>query len=97
MTVACIPFTVFSLFMRSFIFLFFFFLMIRRPPRSTLFRYTTLFRSLQNRRRSGGESARLWRDADHGRRYLGLAAGPRERDQRFEARGRAGRGFDRHR
>src|SRR3712207_8724095 len=27
--------------------LFFFFLMIRRPPRSTLFPYTTLFRSLQ--------------------------------------------------
>src|SRR5437016_13045374 len=30
----------------SCIFLFFFFLMIRRPPRSTLFPYTTLFRSL---------------------------------------------------
>src|SRR5258707_6002635 len=28
--------------------LFFFFLMIRRPPRSTLFPYTTLFRSQQN-------------------------------------------------
>src|SRR5256885_9541436 len=28
------------------IILFFFFLMIRRPPRSTLFPYTTLFRSL---------------------------------------------------
>src|SRR2546429_6164552 len=28
--------------------LFFFFLMIRRPPRSTLFPYTTLFRSLVN-------------------------------------------------
>src|SRR3712207_6860436 len=28
--------------------LFFFFLMIRRPPRSTLFPYTTLFRSTQN-------------------------------------------------
>src|SRR2546428_7604783 len=28
--------------------LFFFFLMIRRPPRSTLFPYTTLFRSLEN-------------------------------------------------
>src|SRR2546423_14173221 len=30
----------------SHIFLFFFFLMIRRPPRSTLFPYTTLFRSV---------------------------------------------------
>src|SRR2546425_565279 len=35
-------FNLFSLFF----FLFFFFLMIRRPPRSTLFPYTTLFRSL---------------------------------------------------
>src|SRR3712207_6974754 len=30
------------------VFFFFFFLMIRRPPRSTLFPYTTLFRSAQN-------------------------------------------------
>src|SRR2546422_5247881 len=30
---------------RVFLCLFFFFLMIRRPPRSTLFPYTTLFRS----------------------------------------------------
>src|SRR5687767_16038698 len=29
----------------SLLFFFFFFLMIRRPPRSTLFPYTTLFRS----------------------------------------------------
>src|SRR2546427_6710998 len=29
----------------SFVLIFFFFLMIRRPPRSTLFPYTTLFRS----------------------------------------------------
>src|SRR5256885_12966786 len=28
-----------------YVFIFFFFLMIRRPPRSTLFPYTTLFRS----------------------------------------------------
>src|SRR5215510_16186205 len=31
--------------------LFFFFLMIRRPPRSTLFPYTTLFRSARGRAR----------------------------------------------
>src|SRR2546429_7420534 len=31
------------------LFLLFFFLMIRRPPRSTLFPYTTLFRSPQRR------------------------------------------------
>src|SRR5438552_12976118 len=30
------------------LFFFFFFLMIRRPPRSTLFPYTTLFRSREN-------------------------------------------------
>src|SRR2546430_16130211 len=38
LTVVFILWTYFS-------FLFFFFLMIRRPPRSTLFPYTTLFRS----------------------------------------------------
>src|SRR5574344_2342858 len=31
-------------------FVFFFFLMIRRPPRSTLFPYTTLFRSSEEER-----------------------------------------------
>src|SRR6267154_5114203 len=36
-----------------FFFFFFFFLMIRRPPRSTLFPYTTLFRSRPGRRRRG--------------------------------------------
>src|SRR5437868_15420066 len=36
----------FSLFLLcSLLFFFFFFLLIRRPPRSTLFPYTTLFRS----------------------------------------------------
>src|SRR5579885_3756297 len=34
-----------SLYSFSCFFFFFFFLMIRRPPRSTLFPYTTLFRS----------------------------------------------------
>src|SRR2546430_6497612 len=33
---------------------FFFFLMIRRPPRSTLFPYTTLFRSLHGADRESG-------------------------------------------
>src|SRR5215208_8128186 len=42
-------------------FLFFFFLMIRRPPRSTLFPYTTLFRS--RRARIGGAVGLLGRDA----------------------------------
>src|SRR5260370_6592929 len=37
---------------------FFFFLMIRRPPRSTLFPYTTLFRSSAE---AEGLSGRIWR------------------------------------
>src|SRR6266853_5111300 len=37
----------------------FFFLMIRRPPRSTLFPYTTLFRS-QLARRMRGELPEAW-------------------------------------
>src|SRR6266487_5275460 len=44
--------------------LFFFFLMIRRPPRSTLFPYTTLFRSS---RPSAGAGWR-WRRSGHSRR-----------------------------
>src|SRR6266851_6537499 len=36
------------IFLFLFFFFFFFFLMIRRPPRSTLFPYTTLFRSKRN-------------------------------------------------
>src|SRR5262245_66477541 len=50
----------------------FFFLMIRRPPRSTLFPYTTLFRSLDGRR--GG-------DARPGRAARRAPAGPRTRSE----------------
>src|SRR5215211_8999452 len=49
-----------------FLFFLFFFLMIRRPPRSTLFPYTTLFRSGASRppsrppdRRDPGQQGRL--------------------------------------
>src|SRR2546427_11370688 len=35
--------------LHSYLILIFFFLMIRRPPRSTLFPYTTLFRSVRKR------------------------------------------------
>src|SRR6266850_5585393 len=44
-----------------------FFLMIRRPPRSTLFPYTTLFRSAQRARRNGEARA-----AHHRRRMRGV-------------------------
>src|SRR5437868_13315385 len=36
----------------------FFFLMIRRPPRSTLFPYTTLFRSIKRQHQAGKMTAR---------------------------------------
>src|SRR2546429_6348924 len=39
---------------------FFFFLMIRRPPRSTLFPYTTLFRSPAPAGASAAAAARPW-------------------------------------
>src|SRR5256885_12361108 len=44
-------------------FFFFFFLMIRRPPRSTLFPYTTLFRSYANvalAKQTEGPAKELW-------------------------------------
>src|SRR2546422_5430406 len=40
--------------------LFFFFLMIRRPPRSTLFPYTTLFRSYGLCTGGAGKRSRRW-------------------------------------
>src|SRR2546429_2025710 len=51
--------------------IFFFFLMIRRPPRSTLFPYTTLFRSHDrraSRRRNGSGRGRYRRSARARRR-----------------------------
>src|SRR2546426_12076254 len=43
----------------QYFFLFFFFLMIRRPPRSTLFPYTTLFRSQREMRAALGRDERV--------------------------------------
>src|SRR5438552_7534107 len=42
------------------LFFLFFFLMIRRPPRSTLFPYTTLFRSLRMWRVSAVRRSSVW-------------------------------------
>src|SRR5436305_8461288 len=50
------------------IFFRFFFLMIRRPPRSTLFPYTTLFRSYQYRQRLCRSRAAVCRARCAGRR-----------------------------
>src|SRR2546425_11488052 len=74
----CTFFFFFFIYSSSFCFFFFFFLMIRRPPRSTLFPYTTLFRS-------GFCSGRSWR-ASSGwrgtRREDAAEGGHRERHQR---------------
>src|SRR5258707_4190091 len=61
-----------------FIFLFFFFLMIRRPPRSTLFPYTTLFRSPLRTRR-------CWCT---GRSLRGSSARPRSEEHTSELQSR---------
>src|SRR3712207_7032619 len=48
--------------------------MIRRPPRSTLFPYTTLFRSVRNRGTIGGSVANNDPAADYPSAVLGLGA-----------------------
>src|SRR5205807_9825430 len=71
----------------SFLLSFFFFLMIRRPPRSTLFPYTTLFRSIRRRnrpaRRSGAPASRA-RRGDHPRSGAGIRGRRRFRGGRSE-------------
>src|SRR5439155_23363286 len=56
----------FLLFPPLLFFFLFFFLMIRRPPRSTLFPYTTLFRSADPRQRSCLRPTRLPAAGDRG-------------------------------
>src|SRR2546430_12007321 len=45
--------------------IFFFFLMIRRPPRSTLFPYTTLFRSIRRSSRAANRERRSFLPSHH--------------------------------
>src|SRR5437016_14029469 len=66
-----------------FISLFFFFLMIRRPPRSTLFPYTTLFRSPPQR---GEIKVRLLRTTDEAELTFQQAEAARETARDDEAR-----------
>src|SRR2546423_11129278 len=63
---------------------FFFFLMIRRPPRSTLFPYTTLFRSLAGL--AAGQAEREWTSslARSERLALRLTATPARAEVRSE-------------
>src|SRR3712207_7145836 len=67
--------------------LFFFFLMIRRPPRSTLFPYTTLFRSQRLRRlpRCDGVLARAVRVLAPGGLRLGRRAGGDRKSTRLNS------------
>src|SRR5260221_9720929 len=60
-------------------FLFFFFLMIRRPPRSTLFPYTTLFRSASPAPPIRGPRAPRRAHRRWPRAWRGSAARPRAR------------------
>src|SRR5256885_11491144 len=70
----------------------FFFLMIRRPPRSTLFPYTTLFRSADARGDRGGAAApaRGHAEGDRDRDGTRAPADP-GRGRRPHARGRFAR------
>src|SRR5260370_31042739 len=64
----------------SHIYFFFFFLMIRRPPRSTLFPYTTLFRSLAVAVDGNGRG---------GAQHVSKCAGPDARVSRFQVHNRS--------
>src|SRR6266542_6855992 len=85
------------------IFFFFFFLMILRPPRSTLFPYTTLFRPPDCRRRgrerAGGaleaEPRRLSRERRAHARGGALQRSPRLGEGAVRARRTGGRHVDR--
>src|SRR3712207_7918364 len=67
--------------------------MIRRPPRSTLFPYTTLFRSAG--RRAGAPRAERRADPGGGVRGRGTQQHRRQADGRAHAAGRGGRRRDR--
>src|SRR2546430_6532370 len=68
--------------MLSFLFFFFFFfLMIRRPPRSTLFPYTTLFRSLVDDAGLGGGAAHVERDGVIDAERMTQRLGPDDRSE----------------
>src|SRR5947209_10857544 len=60
---------------------FFFFLILRRPPRSTLFPYTTLFRSGGSRRGRGRPARRLRRRRWPCRASRGSSRRPRPADR----------------
>src|SRR6266498_1610282 len=76
---------VFFFFYLFILWFFFFFLMIRRPPRSTLFPYTTLFRSLCAENAKRRRSNRGRRNHRPVLRLLSCAAGDEGRRPRTQA------------
>src|SRR5207244_12057795 len=62
--------------------LFFFFLLIRRPPRSTLFPYTTLFRSKRNADGQGEVRGSRIAQRGSGERRRGCRRNPKPRDRK---------------
>src|SRR6266480_5009243 len=85
------------LFLASSVFIFhffFFFLMIRRPPRSTLFPYTTLFRSPRSPRPPGSRNRSS--PSRRSRRAGGAASNPRGFRLRRARRRPPPRGSSRH-
>src|SRR2546426_6299435 len=79
---AIFPF--FHLYSTSFLFFLFFFLMIRRPPRSTLFPYTTLFRSRLYVRRLPVRYQSAVRAFPDARRFFHVQAGGRSEEHTSE-------------
>src|SRR5207302_10517057 len=64
----------FFLFYFSFLYFLFFFLLLRRPPRSTLFPYTTLFRSMVGRALRSVPSGVPWHRVVNARGGISLRA-----------------------
>src|SRR2546428_13036013 len=69
--------------------LFFFFLMIRRPPRSTLFPYTTLFRSPCPPRNFVSECTTMSAPYSIGRSRMGVATEYRSEEHTSELQSRS--------
>src|SRR2546422_7169337 len=72
--------------------MFFFFLMIRRPPRSTLFPYTTLFRSRGRRDAGSGSGTSSGRPEPRPARGASSSWRQRAAASRILQRGHSGKG-----
>src|SRR2546430_15758952 len=73
------------MYLSSYIIFFFFFLMIRRPPRSTLFPYTTLFRSPAAAPRERRVQRRAFADRERPDDFAAVRCGADDRGARAAA------------